>query len=107
METIKKRKILILILCSILFAHFITYNIDSNLIAAEKQPLFVIKGDMAKDGGTTIYHGFGYSIIKWNRLASRIVNGERIDGVEVGYEICRLYKDVNDGPAIQLKFVSK
>ena len=37
----------------------------------EKGPYFAIKTDTLNDGGTKIYHGIGYKVIKYNQLQGR------------------------------------
>lgn len=93
--------LVIIIILAIVFLPRITYTIDSSLVEQDKRPIFVIKRVMVKDGGTIVYMGFGYQVIKWNRLTDK--------GAEIGYEIYKApnYRDVNDGPTKKLKIVQK
>ncbi|ADL50034.1 hypothetical protein [Clostridium cellulovorans] len=101
----KKRKyiyllITILIISVAILAPRITYRIDSNLVNQDKKPIFVVKKDLYKDGGTTDYRGLGYQVIAWNRITA--------NGTESGYEIYKSpnFRDVNDGPTKELKIVT-
>lgn len=97
---------IIVLICLILIIHFTTYGIDARLIALDKAPKFCVITGRLKDGGTTLYYGVGYQIIKWNMLSSKNVEGKIIHGIEHGYEIHRFpfYRDWTEGPTIQLEF---
>ncbi|MGL4107170.1 hypothetical protein [Clostridium sp. LP20] len=58
----------IILVIAILIVSQVTYTIDKRLIEENKEPKFVIKTDMVKDGGTTIYKGLGYQVVRWNRF---------------------------------------
>ena len=65
-----------------------------------------------KDGGTILYIGLGYKIIKWHRLSQRIIDNKEIEGYDIGYEIFYflnknffLSNDIE--PKIKLKFIAK
>ena len=86
---------------------FITYNIDSKRISGEEKPIFVVPTSVAKDGGTTIYRGLGYKVIRWKMISIRQVDGNEVNGYMTGYEISTMFKsqNINDGPKKDLKFV--
>ena len=100
---IKKHKKVI----SIILVLVCIYATDFTLVYLNKRPIFVIKGDMAKDGGTTQYNGLGYRVIGWNKLSSEKVEGKDKIGVLVGYDISffPFYQQLKDGPIRKLKFV--
>lgn len=86
-----------------------SYTIDSILVSRDKRPIFVIPVTSYKDGGTTIYQGINYQVIKWNfNVIMHQPDGEALYGKERGYEISKYpnYKDVNDGPGKKLKFIN-
>ena len=87
----------------------ISYGIDSMLVSKNRGPIFVIPVTNYKDGGTTIYQGVNYQVIKWN-METTLVNSDGITkhGIERGYEISKgpKYKNVIDGPSKQLEFFS-
>jgi len=87
----------------------ISYGIDSMLVSYNKRPIFVIPVTSYKDGGTTIYQGIDYQVIKWNRETT-LINSDGIteSGIERGDEISKSpnYKNVNDGPSKKIKFIS-
>lgn len=61
-------KTIIGIIFIIFFLSVITYLIDSSRTTANKKPLFAIKLEDLKDGGTKIYYGIGYKVIAYNKL---------------------------------------
>lgn len=87
--------------------HCITYSIDKTLIGKDSDPWFCKKTVGLKDGGTKVYYGLGYQIIKWNKIKIKTVNGEYIHGVEHGFEIHRYphFVDFEKGPTVDLKFI--
>lgn len=50
------------------FLGLITFLFDNTRAAANKRPLFVLKLEDLKDGGTKVYYGIGYKIIAYNKL---------------------------------------
>ncbi|SHH81715.1 hypothetical protein [Clostridium intestinale] len=86
---------------------FVTYNIDSKRISRDKKPIFVVPTLVAKDGGSTVYRGLGYKVIRWNTISIRQVDGNEVQGFMTGYEISTMFnsQDINDGPKKDLKFV--
>ncbi|QLY81554.1 hypothetical protein [Clostridium intestinale] len=86
---------------------FITYNIDSKRISQDEKPIFVVPTSVAKDGGTTVYRGLGYKVIRWKMISIRQVDGNEVQGLMAGYEISTMFKsqNINDGPKKELKFV--
>ena len=47
------------------------FGADYGLAQMHNRPLFAVKTNILKDGGTTFYKGFGYEIIKFNELDGR------------------------------------
>lgn len=86
---------------------FVTYNIDSKRISREEKPIFVVPTLVAKDGGSTVYRGLGYKVIRWKMISIRQVDGNEVQGFMTGYEISTMFKsqNTNDGPKKDLKFV--
>ncbi len=101
MKKYKKLISFIISIIIIVFFPLITYRIDSKLVSKDKRPIFVIRTALLKDGGTTIFKGVGYQVIKWNRMT--------VTGTEFGYEIYKYpnYRDVNDGPTKELKIITE
>jgi hypothetical protein len=94
--------------CIVLIAiGFVTYNIDSKRISQDEKPIFVVPTSVAKDGGTTIYRGLGYKVIRWKMMSIRQVDGNEVQGLMTVYEISTMFnsQDINDGPKKELKFV--
>jgi hypothetical protein len=89
--------------------HCITYSIDKTLIGKDSDPWLCKKTVSLKDGGTKVYYGLGYQIIKWNKISTKIVSGEYIHGVEHGFEIHRYpyFVDWAKGPTVALKFIQQ
>ncbi len=86
---------------------FVTYNIDSKRISGDKKPIFVVPTLVAKDGGSTVYRGLGYKVIRWEIISIKQVDGNEVNGYMTGYEISTMFKsqNINDGPKKELKFV--
>lgn len=99
----KKTKIKILIVLLILIGlHFITYSIDSKRVSESRKPIFVIISlPFIKDGGSAIYYGIGYQVIKWHKSDAN--SDERF----LGFEIHRIpfFKSYEDGPDPNIKYV--
>ena len=88
-----KRKILIIpmVLFLLITTHLITYKTDQYRISKNKNPLFSVPTVYIKDGGTTIYFGFGYQVIYWHFLSTETIDKKEIKGHETGYEIHNLF----------------
>lgn len=87
----------ILLLC----IHFATFAVDSRKVSEAKQPLFVIRALPAiKDGGSAIYYGLGYQVIRWHKI-------EPPDKRLFAFEIHRIpfFKNFDNGPELNLKYV--
>lgn len=70
----KKNKIslIINIVFTILIIIMIMISIDVICVARyNKGPFFTIKTHTYKDGGTKVYHGIGYKVIKYNQIQGR------------------------------------
>ena len=99
----KKTKIKILIVPLILITlHSITYSVDSKRVSESRNPIFaIISLPLIKDGGSAIYYGIGYQVIRWHRMEQ---NPERR---LLGYEIHRIpfFKSFEDTPEPNIKYV--
>lgn len=99
----KKTKIKVLIAVLILIGlHFITYSVDSKRVSESINPIFAVRAIPAiKDGGSAIYYGIGYQVIKWHKMEQ---NPERR---LLGYEIHKIpfFKSFEDGPDPNVKYV--
>jgi hypothetical protein len=47
------------------------FLVDYNRALKDKPPIFAIRYQLYKDGGTSIYLGFGYQVIDYNQLNGR------------------------------------
>jgi hypothetical protein len=97
-----KTKISITLLILIVL-HFITYSIDSKRVSESKKPIFVVISlHLIKDGGSQLYYGIGYQVIKWHK------NGTNSDERSIGLEINRIpfFKSYEDGPDPNIKYVN-
>ena len=67
-------------------------------------PLFAVAVTRYDDGGTTDYRGLLYQVVQWKQLAQ---NSDGQNGFLVGTEWHGPFSiiNINDGPAIPLKFV--
>jgi hypothetical protein len=110
----KNISIIAIIILFIITFHLFTFFIDLYQISKNKKPIFVIPLIYVKDGGTTIYFGFGYQVIYWYYLDTIIKNGKEINGYKRGYEIHHLFKlkyipfitsDFEPDKETQLKFI--
>ena len=88
----KKVLFISIILLFIIVFHLLTFLIDSYKISKNKRPIFALPSVYIKDGGTTIYFGFGYQVIYWHFLTSIEENNKKIYGYKTGYEIHHLFK---------------
>lgn len=100
-----------ILLCLIITVHQITYTIDKNAINNGNEPKFTMKHDTYKDGGTTIYYGFGYQIISWHKMGVKKENSLEKFGFLIGVETHRFpfYNDLEKGgqPQGKLNFVEE
>lgn len=97
-KTKTKLFIIVIFLCCM---HFAIFAFDSRLVSEAKQPLFVIIAPpFIKDGGSAIYYGFGYQVIRWHKV-------EEPDKRFIAYEIHRIpyFKTFYKGPEPNLKYV--
>ncbi|MNP51037.1 hypothetical protein D3C76_1453340 [compost metagenome] len=103
----RKYKKIFAIVILLITIGLVTYNIDSKRISGDKKPIFVVPTLVAKDGGSTVYRGLGYKVIRWNTISIRQVDGNEVQGFMTGYEISTMFnsQDINDGPKKDLKFV--
>jgi len=99
----RKTKIKIFkVLLILIGLHFITYSIDSIRVSESRKPIFVIISlPFIKDGGSAIYYGIGYQVIKWHKFDEN--SQERL----LGFEIHRIpyFKSYEDGPDPNIKYV--
>ena len=58
--------VIVLIVLLMIGFSVLTYNINVSRLNNGEAPLFVYHANGVTDGGTVIYHGFGYHIIKWH-----------------------------------------
>lgn len=71
-ETRKKYSLIINIVFTILVVIMIMIAIDVIAVARyNKGPFFAINTETYKDGGTKVYHGLGYKVIKYNQIQGR------------------------------------
>lgn len=101
MKKKSKNKILIALLV-IMGLHFITYSIDSKRVSESRKPIFVVISlPLIKDGGSAIYYGIGYQVIKWHKI------GTNLDERFIGLEIHRIpfFKSYEDGPDPDINYV--
>jgi hypothetical protein len=87
-----KLKILCTIFMIVILIHIFTFFIDYKKISNNTNPIFSIPLTYFKDGGTTVYYGFGYQVIYWHYLTELNENGNKILGYYTGYEIHHLFK---------------
>jgi hypothetical protein len=66
-----KKRIVLAIIALLLIFSVCTLVVDYKLAIKEKRPIFAIKSAVYKDGGTTIYNGFGYRITDYNQIDGR------------------------------------
>ena len=57
---------IILIILLIIALGITFFIVDYTHIKSDTKPIFVIKSETLKDGGTTIYVGIGYKVIRYN-----------------------------------------
>lgn len=103
----RKYKKIFAIVILLITIGLVTYNIDSKRISGDKKPIFVVPTLVAKDGGSTVYRGLGYKVIRWKMISIRQVDGNEVQGLMTGYEISTMFnsQNINDGPKKELKFV--
>jgi hypothetical protein len=85
--------IIIMLLLLLYLVHKLTYQYDKNAIQNGNPPVFSIAFIRIKDGGSNIYYGVGYQILRWH---TELETGER----KIAYEIYKYphYKDWKEGP---------
>lgn len=66
-----KKRIILAIIALLLICSVYTLMIDYKLALQEKPPKFAMKVSVYKDGGTTVYMGFGYRITDFNQMEGR------------------------------------
>lgn len=69
----KKKKMLlfVLLLLVLLIIPQSVFMIDYNRALKDMPPIFAIRTQLYKDGGTSIYKGLGYQVIDYNQLDGR------------------------------------
>lgn len=67
----KKVRYLLVIFILLLIFSVWTMTVDYKLAIQEKPPKFAMKISVYKDGGTTVYNGFGYRITDYNQMDGR------------------------------------
>ena len=98
-----KKKTIIRLLIALLILiglHLITFSVDSKRVSESRNSIFVIRAIPAiMDGGSAIYYGIGYQVIRWHKMDS----GKRL----LGYEIHRIpyFKSFEAGPDQNVKYV--
>lgn len=61
-------KIILITLLVIILIDLIALIVDSKRIRKNKEPIFILKKEQYRDGGTKEFYGLGYKIIKYNKL---------------------------------------
>lgn len=64
-------KKLITISIFFLLAISFTFILDYKRALKDSPPKFAIRINLYKDGGTSVYYGFGYKVIDYNQLGGR------------------------------------
>ena len=111
---IAKKIIIVSLISVIIFSilicvSLVTYNIDKRRVFNDETPKFIISKNGMNDGGTGIYYGLGYQIIKWKCMHGNY--GENFDDDEgyyyVGIECHYLFEMIDpvQGPSIELELV--
>ena len=64
----------VIVLIAVLLTGFsaLTYNLNVSRLNNGEDPLFIYRTDTVLDGGTKIYHGLGYHIIKWHQAYDKL-----------------------------------
>ncbi len=73
--------IIIILVIAIIFPllSYGMYHIDLNLIENNKNPIFIIRKDILNDGGTTVFYGIWYQIIKWHKMEGKNKYFEKVE----------------------------
>lgn len=66
-----KKRYIVAILTSIIIFSIGTLVVDYKLAVQENPPKFAFKKSVLKDGGTTVYLGFGYILKDYNQMDGR------------------------------------
>jgi len=74
-------KMLIIILVTILVLWVIVFTIDYVRCSNFKEPVFVVAGETADDGGSGIYYGLGYKVKIEKNISAEY--GQRLTRVEM------------------------
>ncbi|MBD0380970.1 hypothetical protein [Paenibacillus sedimenti] len=64
-------KIKMLLLSFLVIIVMSIFIVDYKRAVRDMPPLFAIRTDLYKDGGTSVYLGFGYKIIDYNQVDGR------------------------------------
>ncbi|MBE1442663.1 hypothetical protein [Paenibacillus sp. OAS669] len=67
----RNKKLLLLVISLFLLLLPILFMVDYNRALNDRPPLFAIKTQVYKDGGTSIYLGIGYQVIDYNQVDGR------------------------------------
>lgn len=68
----KKKKMLLFLIFSLgLLIPPCIFIVDYNMALKDMPPIFAIRTQLYKDGGTSIYMGLGYQVIDYNQLDGR------------------------------------
>jgi hypothetical protein len=81
----------------------ITFNIDKYRAENNMNPIFIFQKDFANDGGSVLYRGFGYQIMKW-KIAQDFEAGAYLVGNEYYFWFNQNFSPSH--PTIVLKEVS-
>ncbi len=71
-----------------------TYAFDCSMVKQGNEPMFARRVNAVNDGGTLIYCGFGYHIIKWHSFPENVGMDVSYDSYVCGWDIRRGY-DIN------------
>ena len=77
----KKRKVLLIIVLSLILLWGVIFSIDYFRCSNLKMPIFVIPGQTADDGGSGTYYGLGYSVEIEKNISAEY--GVQIESVEM------------------------
>jgi hypothetical protein len=66
-----KKRFIVAIITSLIFFYICSLVVDYKLAVQEIPPKFAFKKSVLKDGGSTVYLGFGYIITDYNQMDGR------------------------------------